>query len=190
MYKISIFDISLTKSGFVIFLSENKTSPILPLVIGISEAQSINLALNGVEAERPLTHDLFKFILDKLQAVVIKIIITKIENGIFLAEVYLRTNDGILVIDSRPSDAIALAIRFKAPVYVADEVMQKAGIKSNEIDLSKAGFLSHAEVDFAPVTEEVILRNRLNEAIAEERYEEAALLREQIKQLTIRDKLE
>jgi uncharacterized protein len=182
MHKIKVFDISLTKSGFVIFLSESDGSPVLPIVIGISEAQSITLAMNEMKPERPLSHDLFKTIMDNFQASVVKVIINKYKNGTFFADLYLNTNDGALVLDSRPSDAIALAIRYKAPIYITDEIMNSASIPmpaENGENKSK----NHAEVDFSPVSEKSILENRLQEAINREKFEEAALIRDQLKRL-------
>jgi len=183
MFKIRIFDISLTKAGFVLFLSENESGPILPIVIGISEAQSITMALNKIDPERPLSHDLFKTIMGNFQATVVKVIISKYENGTFFADLYLNTNDGTLILDSRPSDAIALAIRYKAPIYVNKEIMEEAGVDSSYVKQETGTPINHSELELAPVSEVSILEDRLKDAVTKEKYEEAAIIRDQLDKL-------
>ena len=183
MHKIRIFDIALTKAGFVLFLSESNTSPTLPIVIGISEAQSITVALNDLKPERPLSHDTFKKVMNSLQANVIKVVISNCSNGTFFADMYLSTNDGTLIMDCRPSDAIALAARFKAPVYVTDEVMDEAGVGPEAKEAYSQTEIDHSEVDFQPVSQESVLKGRLRDAVRNEKFEEAALLRDQINKL-------
>ena len=183
MFKIRIFDISLTKAGFVLFLSENENGPVLPIVIGISEAQSITMALNGIDPERPLSHDLFKSIMDNFQASVVKVIVSKYENGTFFADLYLNTNDGTLILDSRPSDAIALAIRYKAPIYVNQEIMEEAGVDPSFVKQETGTPINHAELDLKPISEVSILEDRLKDAVSSERYEEAAVIRDQLDKL-------
>ena len=183
MFKIRIFDISLTKAGFVLFLSENEEGPILPIVIGISEAQSITMALNKIDPERPLSHDLFKTIMGNFQASVVKVIISKYENSTFFADLYLNTNDGTLILDSRPSDAIALAIRYNAPIYVHKEIMDEAGVDSSYVKQETGTPINHSEIELTPISEVNILENRLKDAVTQEKYEEAALIRDQLDKL-------
>jgi len=183
MNKIRIFDISLTKAGFVLFLSKNKGDLVLPIVIGISEAQSITLALNGIAPERPLSHDLFCSIMRSTQISVIKVIISRLENNTYYADLYIQTNDGVLIMDSRPSDAIALAIRHKAPIYVSEKVMAQAATPLPEGPLNEYTPINHAEMDIAPVTERDILSRRLDDAVKAEKYEEAAIIRDQLENL-------
>lgn len=183
MFKIRIFDISLTKAGFVLFLSEKEDGPVLPIVIGISEAQSITMALNKIDPERPLSHDLFKTVMDNFQASVIKVIISKYDNGTFFADLYLNTNDGTLILDSRPSDAIALAIRYKAPIYVNKEIMAEAGVDQNFVKNETGTPINHSELDLAPISEVSILEDRLKDAVDSEKYEEAAVIRDQLEKL-------
>lgn len=183
MYKIRIFDISLTKSGFVLFLSDNEDGPVLPIIIGISEAQSITMALNGIEPDRPLSHDLCKTVLDNFQASIIKVIVKEFNDGIFKADLYLKTNDGVVILDSRPSDAVALAIRADAPIYVADEIMLTHSILhpiDNDQDFTQ---IDHTELNSKPISEVSIIEHRLQDAIDREKYEEAAILRDKLKNL-------
>ena len=183
MYKIRIFDISLTKAGFVLFLSESEEGPILPIVIGISEAQSITMALNKLTAERPLSHDLFQKIMNNFQASVVKVVISNYMNGTFYADLYLTTNDGTLIMDARPSDAIALAIRYNAPIYAAKNIMDEAGVLPSAKEEYAQTSINHSEMDFKPVSEVSILEGRLRDAVDNEKFEEAAVLRDQLNKL-------
>ena len=100
----------------------------LPIWIGAQEATSILIAVEGAEAPRPLSHDLMKTLIEAVGATVERVDVTKIEDGTFYAEIRLRTRSGPLIIDSRPSDAIAIASRMDAPIWVNDDVLEEAGI--------------------------------------------------------------
>ena len=99
---------------------------ILPIFIGAPEATAIVLALDGVEAPRPMTHDLFHQVLDELGAVPERVVVTDLRDGTFFAELYLRHGNDVRVLSSRPSDAIALAVRANTPVFVESEVLDAA----------------------------------------------------------------
>ncbi|RXZ72334.1 bifunctional nuclease family protein [Agromyces albus] len=101
---------------------------VLPIWIGAQEATSILIAVEGEQAPRPLSHDLMKTLLDTLDATVDRIEVTRIEEGTFYAEITLTTTSGIRIIDARPSDAVALAVRAEAPLFVAEQVFDEAGI--------------------------------------------------------------
>jgi len=101
---------------------------ILPIWIGPQEATSIVIAVEGAEAPRPLAHDLMKSLLETVGATVERVEVTRIEEGTFYAEITLMTREGRRVLDARPSDAIALAARVDAPIWVADDVLDEAGI--------------------------------------------------------------
>ncbi len=109
-------------------LEEPGTGTMLPIWIGAQEATSIFIAVEGAEAPRPLAHDLMKTLLETVGAEVERVEVTKIEGGTFYAEITLRTRDGWRILDARPSDSIALAARVDAPIWVADEVLEEAGI--------------------------------------------------------------
>jgi bifunctional DNase/RNase len=112
------------------------TGRMLPIWIGPQEATSILIAVEGAEAPRPLSHDLMKTLIEAVGASVVRVDVTKIEDGTFYAEITLQTRDGSLVIDSRPSDAIAIAARVDAPIWVNDDVLEEAGIddESEHVD--------------------------------------------------------
>ncbi|BDZ45800.1 bifunctional nuclease family protein [Naasia aerilata] len=101
---------------------------VLPIWIGGQEASSILIAVEGAHAARPLSHDLMKTLLEATGATVERVEVTKIEDNTFYAEITLRTPQGRLAIDARPSDAVALASRVDAPIWVADEVLEAAGV--------------------------------------------------------------
>jgi bifunctional DNase/RNase len=114
-------------------LEEPGQGTLLPIWIGSQEATSIFIAIEGAEPPRPLSHDLMKTLLDTLGAEVQRVEVTKIEEGTFYAEITLRTRDGIVLLDSRPSDAIAIAARTDTPIWVADEVLEAAGIEDETV---------------------------------------------------------
>lgn len=101
---------------------------LLPIWIGPQEATAIMLAVQGQEPPRPLPYDLMRGILDVLDATVESVEVTKIEEGTFYAQIALRTREGVRLVDARPSDSIALATRTDAPIWVADTVLDQAGI--------------------------------------------------------------
>ncbi|MFD4422046.1 bifunctional nuclease family protein [Agromyces sp. NPDC058484] len=109
-------------------LEEPGEGSVLPIWIGAQEATSILLAVSGEHPPRPLTHDLMKTLLDTVGAQVERVEVTRIDEGTFFAELTLTTPAGPLVLDTRPSDAVALAVRTEAPLFVAQELLDEAGI--------------------------------------------------------------
>lgn len=116
----------------VVILKDSGAKRFLPIWIGQFEATSILMELQGVKPTRPLTHDLLRSIVDALQMKVLKIVINDIQEGTFFARIFLKNKTLELDLDARPSDAIALAIRVKAPIYAVDSVVDKASIISEE----------------------------------------------------------
>ena len=122
----------LTNSPIVILQSVEKNT-LLPIWVGIFEANAIALQIERIDTPRPLTHDLIKNILLQLDANVDKIVVTDLQENTFYAVIHLRMNGDHITIDSRPSDAIALALRTDAPIYVTEEVINN----SRNISLEK-----------------------------------------------------
>ena len=122
----------LTNSPIVILQSLEKNT-LLPIWVGIFEANAIALQIERIDTSRPLTHDLIKNILLQLDANVDKIVVTDLQENTFYAVIHLRMNGDRITIDSRPSDAIALALRTDAPIYVTEEVINN----SRNISLEK-----------------------------------------------------
>lgn len=166
----------------------------LQIVIGPFEAIAISMAHNNQKPLRPISYDLACTLLREIEARVLKIEITDLHEGTFYAEVHLENSDGSVVsLDSRPSDAVALALRTGAPIYAAPAVLAEAGRPWSAEELPKALHLPapdpaeklpQSPLPVLPSAESLshleLLKKRLNQAIAEEAYEEAARLRDQI----------
>jgi len=111
----------------LIVLKEKGGERLLPIVIGLNEASAIKLKISGFNPPRPLTHDLFYSALENLQASIEKIVINKLEENTFHAQLFIKTQSGgVKTMDARPSDSIALAVRAHAPIFVEDEIMKQA----------------------------------------------------------------
>ena len=117
-------------------LEEPGSGLVLPIWIGSQEATSILLAVAGEEPPRPMTHDLMTTIVGTLRAGVERVEVTRIDDGTFYAEISLSTPWGPRVLDARPSDAVALAVRVEAPIFVADEVLGEAGMPAEVVESS------------------------------------------------------
>ena len=120
--------VSLMNYQRVVILKEKMAGRYLPIWIGPAEADAIAVKLQGITAPRPLTHDLLHSVIDTLGATVNAIIVSDLKNDTFYAKVILNVDGGQMEVDSRPSDALALAVRAEAPIYVEETVLDKAGI--------------------------------------------------------------
>jgi len=120
--------VSLMNYQRVVILKEKVTDRYLPIWIGANEADAIAIKLQGVSVPRPLTHDLLNSVVDALGATVSSIVVTDLKNDTFFAKIILNIDGKQMEIDSRPSDAIALAVRVEAPIYAEEGVLDKAGI--------------------------------------------------------------
>jgi uncharacterized protein len=129
---IASIRVSLMSQNRIVELREEGGDRILPIWIGPFEAESITLQLQGVDVPRPLTHDLLKSVIESLGGEVLHILISGLEKSTYYARIVLDVDGDTVEIDSRPSDAIALAVRVNSPIYVADEVMDQAGLRPEE----------------------------------------------------------
>lgn len=131
--------VSLMSQHRIVVLKEESGARFLPIWIGPFEADAITLQLQGIDAPRPLTHDLLKTVIETLGGEVLHIVISGLEKNTYFARIVLDVDGDTIEVDSRPSDAIALGVRVNAPIYVADEVMEQAGLKpEEEINLESA----------------------------------------------------
>jgi bifunctional DNase/RNase len=113
----------------LIVLKEKGGERLLPIVIGLNEASAIKLKISGFQPPRPLTHDLLHSTIKNLEATIEKVVIDKLEENTFHAKLLLKTRTGeIKIIDARPSDTIALAVRAHAPIFVEDEIIKQSEI--------------------------------------------------------------
>lgn len=132
----------------VVFLREREgLRRLLPIYVGVPEASSIQWAVEGREAPRPLTHDLVVNILGALGTIMDKVVITDVEEGTFFAEIHLQSQTGPVVVSSRPSDAIALAVRAGAGIFCDADVLDAAGrlAEIEEIDETASGTVPVSE---------------------------------------------
>lgn len=134
MIKVNVdsVKVSMISQHRVVVLKEEEQERYLPIWIGPFEADAITIGLQNVQMTRPLTHDLLKAILDRMDASISHIHVNDLKNDTFYAEIVVDQNGRKLRVDSRPSDAIALAVRAAVPIYVAESVMEKAGIVPTE----------------------------------------------------------
>ena len=204
--------ISVTNVGFILFLKvEEDAHKVLPVFIGANEAQSIAQALGDEPPPRPLTHDLLKSVLDSVDAVVTRVEITDLREGTFYGKVHvLRSDVEESEFDARPSDAIALAVRFQAPILVARKVFDEAAVPVTEKPEAPTVSVEKDEEDVGETREEIealtedalptpsapaappehnalspvdALKAALDAAVRDERYEEAARLRDELKRM-------
>ena len=192
LIKLNIVGLSYSqfKSGaYALFLENENSERKLSIVIGACEAQSIAISLDKtIVSPRPLTHDLFLSIAEKNNLTLDKVIIHKLEKGIFFSSMLFmnESSNESFMIDSRTSDAIAISIRFNSPIYTSEKILNKADkyFKENK----KSEELDYEDNDYIPDNDETSvsieeLENKLEMAIVSEQYELAAKIRDQISKM-------
>ncbi len=137
LHKVSIAGLTMDPASNtpIIILKSEKSNQAIPIWIGLLEATSIASALQKIKYERPMTHDLFKNFTELLDISISKIEVCDLRDNTFYAKIYFISKDGNFEMDARPSDAIALALRFDAPIFVADEIMQKSKMGDGEAEI-------------------------------------------------------
>lgn len=192
MKKIPLYILSITSTmaqsqNFAILLAEADGSRRLPVIIGMAEAQAIAVAMEGIKPSRPLTHDLFAKTLKTFNIYIREVIINDLVDGTFHAKLICEQQGEVIEIDSRPSDAMALALRFNCPIMTYDFILDSAGIiiqEPNEIAVTEERkeekIVKRDPYDFSsyPLEE---LRKILNKMVEKEDYETAAKVRDEIK---------
>ncbi|MDG2431466.1 bifunctional nuclease family protein [Flavobacterium sp.] len=201
LVKLSIKGISYSQTqngAYALILNEVDGERKLPIVIGAFEAQSIAIALEKeIKPPRPLTHDLFKNFAERFEIVVKQVIIHKLVDGVFYSSIICERDNVEEIIDARTSDAIALALRFSAPIFTYKNILDKAGIylKTNNQDSDKDSqdiddILSNPEtfgIEDDHNSDRIYIKHSLQEltelleqAVAQEDYEKAAQIRDEI----------
>lgn len=184
--QVDIIGLSTSPSSggaYALVLGEVGGNRRLPIIIGAFEAQAIALELEKIQPPRPMTHDLLRDSLEAVGAEVMDVVIDELREGTFFAKIRYVHNGDEGQLDSRPSDAVALAVRVDAPIYVAPTVMEEAGIPTEE-EGATALTTGEAEPDEeAPMTQLERMEHQLEAAIEQEDYEKAAELRDEIKRL-------
>ncbi|HDP66987.1 MAG TPA: hypothetical protein ENN20_00625 [Candidatus Marinimicrobia bacterium] len=171
--------------GYAVILKEVGGIRQLPIIVGVFEAQSIALAIEQVKMPRPMTHDLFIRVLSRLGIAIKEVVINDLIEGTFYAQISLKekSTKSVTRIDSRPSDAIALALRVDADILVSEAVMDEAGQLLNVTDTSERQSVDQNSFEDQLLDRLVELKTKLQVAIDEEKYELAAQLRDQISKL-------
>jgi len=190
--KLNILGLSYSQTqtgAYALVLSEADGNRRIPIIIGAVEAQAIAIQLEGLKPPRPLTHDLFLNVALAFDIEIAEVFIHKLEEGIFYAEIVCEQNSNRIRVDSRTSDAIALALRFECPIYTTEEILEKAGInmefdepgdgseESEETESTKKPSAGH--IDYSDYSPEE-LNELLDAAITDEDYEKASEIRDEI----------
>ena len=162
--------------SYAVILKELEGNRKLPVLVGAYEAQSIAMAMEYLETPRPLTHDLIVNLINGIEGKLSSVKITKLEDGVFFSILDIQSNSlGHREIDSRPSDALAVALRMHSPILVANDVMEEAIILENDTE--------KIENDIQEEPQIKLLERQLQKAIDKEEYEMAARIRDKINEI-------
>ncbi len=193
MHKIRLnilgLSVSQTQSGaYALVLAEENGERRIPIIIGPVEAQAIAIQLEGLKPPRPLTHDLIKNMAMAFDIALLEVTIYKLEEGIFYSELLCEMNGKEINIDSRTSDAVALALRFRCPIYTTEEILKKSGIildieneDSPVRNISDKDDFTDSDVSTYAQYSAKELNEMINEAIQHEDYEKASIIRDELK---------
>lgn len=172
---------SQSQSGaYALLLEVNDDKMRLPIIIGEAEAQSIAIAIEGHETRRPLTHDLFKTFAKSYDINITEVVINRFKDGLFYSELHCIKDEEETIIDARTSDAVALALRFDAPIYANSQVVEEAGIVMDDTDFDDDDNDGPVPVPDSDLERYDIkeLEHLLREAIEVEDYAKASVLRD------------
>jgi len=188
--ELKVVGVSFSESyggAYALILQEENGERRLPIIIGVFEAQAIAIKLENIIPPRPLTHDLFVNIASALNIDLLEVNIYKLEEGIFYSNLVLQHNSEKYIIDSRTSDAIALALRFNCPIYTTREIMDRAGIifdfnkeESEDVTSSKGTKSREKEENIYNKYTLEELEEILKKLVETENYEEASKVRDEI----------
>jgi bifunctional DNase/RNase len=186
--KLSILGITFSevKTGVYAIILEQENGPYrLPIIIGAPEAQSIALEIEGVKPPRPLTHDLFVRFSNAFGVALKSVFIYKFEDGIFYSDLTFSDGEREITIDSRTSDAIAIAIRTKSPIYTTSKILTETGFINEDTDIIHKKISNVEESIKKPKIENYTieeLERTLNKLVSEEEYEKAAVVNKILKE--------
>jgi bifunctional DNase/RNase len=174
-----VWTLAKTDQGNAVLIKPKGADIAVPIFIGQAEAQSILIGLGDVEIQRPLTHDLLISTLKNLNVSIKRVEITDLSEGIFYGRLVVNKSGKEISIDARPSDCIAVAVRVKCNIFIDESVVDEAGISITIVNEH-----SNQGLDIGPKESEIDnLKKKLDLAVEEENYEEAARLRDKIKEL-------
>ncbi|MDX9928380.1 MAG: bifunctional nuclease family protein [Bacteroidales bacterium] len=186
--KLKVLGISYsqTQSGaYALVLVEEKGERRIPIIIGGFEAQSIVIKLENLNPPRPLTHDLIKNFADSFGITLFEVLIDRLEDGVFYSKLICSDGEREISIDSRTSDAVALALRFSCPIFTTEDIIERAGIVINQgeeqrqPESDEETIVADSADDYGALSEED-LEKMMDEAVADEDYERAATLKKEL----------
>jgi bifunctional DNase/RNase len=172
-----VWTVAKAEQGSAVLIKPIGSEVAVPIFIGPLEAQAILIGLANHKMPRPLTHDLLISTLDQLEVKISRIEITELKEGTFYARLVLNRSGADIVMDSRPSDCVALAVRAKCPIFIDEGIVDEAGIPISAADAEKSSKASEAQAQIS------YLQKQLEKAVENEDYEQAAQLRDQISEL-------
>ena len=196
MEKIQLEILGLSSSqsqtgSFALVLGERDGNRRLPIIIGMFEAQSIDIQIEKINPNRPLTHDLFKTFAEQMDVTITEILISDLKEGVFYSKIMCTDGTRDFELDSRPSDAIAIGLRFGVPIYTVESVLSEAGIILSDLEdeeeeseemAVKSTSSSASSSAKEPLNQTSVddLNKMLNEALEKEDYERAAKIRDEL----------
>ncbi len=172
-----VLTVARAEEGSAVLIRPVGSDIAVPIIIGQAEAQSIMIGLANHTTSRPLTHDLVLSILKSTSITISRIEITDLKDNTFFARLILKRSGKDITLDARPSDCIALAVRVKCPIYIDELVVDEAGVSVNIVDSRTANQKDEKAEEIA------VLKTKLDQAVEEENYEEAARIRDQIQEI-------
>ena len=183
--KVMGISYSQTQSGaYALLLIEENGNRRIPIIIGGFEAQAIVIKLENLEPPRPLTHDLFKKLADQFNIAVMEVMIYKLEEGVFFSRLVCNNGEKEYSIDSRTSDAVAIALRFDCPIYISEDILEKAQLTNSpsETELTSATDNENkyeSSSKYGTFSDEELYK-MIDDAVKTEDYEKAAAIRDEI----------
>jgi bifunctional DNase/RNase len=181
LVQAEIWTVARSEQGNAVLVRPIGSESAVPIIIGQAEAQSIMIGLANHAMPRPLTHDLLISIIKRFDTKVVRVEITELKDGTFYGRLILNKNGKDVSIDSRPSDCLALAVRVKCPIFIDEMVVDQAGVSVNIVEEAAEAAMSTKSREIEDELNE--LKKRLDKAVEEENYEEAAMLRDRINEL-------
>jgi bifunctional DNase/RNase len=193
--QLEILGLSSSQSqtgSFALVLGERDGNRRLPIIIGMFEAQSIAIQIEKINPNRPLTHDLFKTFAEQMDVSITEILISDLKEGVFYSKIMCTDGTKEFELDSRPSDAIAIGLRFGVPIYTVESVLSEAGIilsdleeeedENDEMTVKSSSSSTTSSSTKEPLNQTSVdeLNKMLNEALEKEDYERAAKIRDEL----------
>ena len=183
--KVMGISYSQTQSGaYALLLIEENGERRIPIIIGGFEAQAIVIKLENLEPPRPLTHDLIKKIADQFNITVMEVMIYKLEEGVFFSKIICNNGEKEYSIDSRTSDAVAIALRFGCPIFIDNDILEKAQLTNTPSDADmvssgESGNLNEPSSKYSSLSDEELYK-LIDDAVKTEDYERAASIRDEL----------